>query len=604
VTGWVTRRTRGIDGPERGSIAVLAALLSVVIFTSAALAVDLGSAWSSKREVQRQADVAALSSGYLLPMNLLNRQQIADTVAARLSDNSTLWQAGAVSGSTLLNGQMSDGEVTFHHDSGLPCVVDCTQMRVVAPEAEVPMIFSRVIGIEGAAVQREATVRAVGALPDPSGVLPFWLPSGCALGSAEADTVGGTSGGSGPPSPTATPSGTATSSPTPGPLSLPVGTHQISGLSLSVVPGMPRLVTGLTLTSISHQVDRASIRFYSPDMTRYVDYAAMDLKNPASTLTVAAFQISNEITDTLGTWRIYAVVERQKTVEISSSFVTVTVGAGVPTAVPTLPTDSPTVEPSGIPVGCVGQDRGNFGQLDSPRAGYGSGSQQMRLAANIAEGLDHQLVPFVFPPSQAVSKVCNASANTFIGGAAPDNVVEDGRNCITGDTGNDGPALYDGLVAGVNGYAGRLSVARQDGETRCPGRLNRVIDASTINDDVLSCFLRNGATLEDLAQEDGVNERMLDPSIVDSPRLVWLPVVYATDRAQKGFQPIMEFVPGFITDETQTSGATPDNGVVVQGSSVSKLTIFCFNKEALPVDARSGTVSYNVNLRSIVRLVD
>ena len=98
---------------------------------------------------------------------------------------------------------------------------------------------------------------------------------------------------------------------------------------------------------------------------------------------------------------------------------------------------------------------------------------------------------------------------------------------------------------------------------------------------------------------------MLDPAVVDSPRFVWLPVVYATDRAQKDFQPILEFVPAFITDETQTTAATADNGVEISGNSVKALTLFCFNKEALPLNAQSPTVTYgSTRLRSIVRLVD
>jgi hypothetical protein len=67
----------------------------------------------------------------------------------------------------------------------------------------------------------------------------------------------------------------------------------------------------------------------------------------------------------------------------------------------------------------------------------------------------------------------------------------------------------------------------------------------------------------------------------------------------------MEFVPAFITDETQTSDATSNNGLDINGNSVKTMTLFCFSKDALPLDAQSPTVKYgNSNLRSIVRLVD
>jgi hypothetical protein len=234
----------------------------------------------------------------------------------------------------------------------------------------------------------------------------------------------------------------------------------------------------------------------------------------------------------------------------------------------------------------------------------GSGQASKRLAMNIAEGLDHQLVPFVFAPAQTPTKDCGKSGTGFIDGAAPDDVSLDGRNCIRGDTGNDGPAIFDGLVAGVDSSPGRLSTTRPGNNTTCPNRSDLVIGGHGVNNDVLSCFLRNGATLADIAEPTGVDQSMLDASVVDSPRFVWLPVVYANDRAQKNFQPIVEFVAAFITDETQTTAATSDNGIKTNGNSVKVLTLFCFNKEALPLDAQSPTVEYHESLKSIVRLVD
>ncbi len=112
-----------------------------------------------------------------------------------------------------------------------------------------------------------------------------------------------------------------------------------------------------------------------------------------------------------------------------------------------------------------------------------------------------------------------------------------------------------------------------------------------MNNDRLSCFLRNGATLARLAMDTGVTQTMLDPRVVDSPRFVWLPVVEATDRAQKNFQPIRDFVPAFITDETTTSEATVNavNGLEINGNSVKVLHVFVFNK-GCPARRREGTV--------------
>ena len=176
-----------------------------------------------------------------------------------------------------------------------------------------------------------------------------------------------------------------------------------------------------------------------------------------------------------------------------------------------------------------------------------SPTAQKAFPLNIAEGIDHQLMPYVFPSTMAATKDCG-SGSSLLPGAKLDNqggTSGNGANCIKGDTGNDGPKTYDGLVAGVDGHAGRLDASR--GATSCPSRSNLSASGKLINNDTLDCFLRNGATKSQIASDTGVNTNMLDPAIKRSPRFVYLPVVYANDRAQKGFQPIQQFVPGFIT---------------------------------------------------------
>ena len=163
--------------------------------------------------------------------------------------------------------------------------------------------------------------------------------------------------------------------------------------------------------------------------------------------------------------------------------------------------------------------------------------------------------------------------------------------------------MMDGMVQGISGVApGRLDVA--NGHTSCPSRSDLSIAGKLINNDTLSCYLRNGATLTSISQTSGVTTSMLDQSVVHSPRFVWLPVVYATDRAQKNFQPIRFFVPGFITDETQTTAATAANGLDINGNSISVLHVFTFNRDALAPIENSDTVNYDpASGGAIVRLV-
>ncbi len=52
---------------ENGAVVVVVALMVVVIFAIAALAVDLGNAFTRLRDVQSQADFSALAGGADLP---------------------------------------------------------------------------------------------------------------------------------------------------------------------------------------------------------------------------------------------------------------------------------------------------------------------------------------------------------------------------------------------------------------------------------------------------------------------------------------------------------------------------------------------------------
>lgn len=626
--------TKGRTRDESGATAVLVALLAVALFSMAAIAVDLGNAWARKRSVQKQADISALSAGYRLPQTSANKNLIAAEVAGYLNNNLASGQA-AVTGANLIDGVSSNGEVTFFDNDGQACSEDCTQMTVLAPEARVDFGFAGVMGFDHTDVQRTAKVRVVSALPPKHKMIPLWLPSGCGLGPAESDTSGGgpapaapttsiapttssaTATGTGSPSATGTDTGTESASPTVTVSATPTfapsgdaGTHALNGTSpLSVAANSTTTVSGYTVTSVPANTDRASMRFYSPDGLRFVEYAVTEAQ-PKGTLFVPPFSVGPEVSDTPGDWRVYAMIQpsgADKTPEYSQTHLVFRVGGEAPS--PTSPVDptasvtpSVTATPSSVPVNCVGQDRGNFGQLDSPRKD--GSNKQDRLALNMAKGLDHQLVPFVFASAADITKDCGKVGDS-IPGAQLDSAPVDGRNCIQGETGNDGPALYDGLVSGLLGEKGRLDVSR--GVTSCPAdpsRANTSIGSTTVNNDVLSCFLTNGATLTDITQTSGVDSSMIDPAIVDSPRFVWLPVVYANDRAQKNYQPILEFVPAFITDETQTTPATAANGLEVNGNSVSVLHTFTFSKAALPIDEQSPTIDYDpVVGGSIVRLI-
>ncbi|MGY2875441.1 hypothetical protein ACVW00_002631 [Marmoricola sp. URHA0025 HA25] len=593
---WRRARTR----TERGTVAIMVALLSVLLFGCAALAVDLGNAWARGRAVQKQVDVSALSAGWMLPMTATNKLTIAGKVAGFLSDADNRAQGQAtVTGAQLVDNDLTNGEVIFQNNDGTPCSDKCTQMRVLAPQAEVDFGFASVIGIDKTHVQREATVRVVSSLLPSKKGIPFWLPTGCGYGPTQADT---TQGGSLPSAtPTATPTATATATAAPRfvPDPAQVGGHTLNGAAVTDVGfGGTTQVNGYSVSGLSGGgVKKITLRAYPPSGTAYVDFAAQTISG--SGLSLPQFQVSGfDVSAIAGDWYVYALAEKNNSFTYSSNHLVIRVTGGpAPTATPSA---TPTAVDTGISVGCLGQERGNFGQLDSPR--HEGGSKQTRFARNIALGIDHRLVEYKFPDAVAERKQCDEPASP-LPGSQLDDTARNGNNCIVGDTGNDGPKTYDGLVAGLgDGTPGRLDVAH--GHTSCPGRSDVTMDAHVINNDVLSCYLRDHATLADITSATGVTTSMLDAAVMDSPRFVWMPVVYASDRAQKSFQPIRQFVPGFITDETQTTAATSANGLEINGNSVKVLHVFTFNRDALPTEEESETTDYDPSLGgAIVRLV-
>jgi len=579
---------------EHGAVAIVVGLLATVMFSCAAISVDLGNAWARKRDVQKQVDVSALSVGWMLPMTVSNKSDIATKVADYFTEQSNkVANQVAVTGSQLINGSNADGELYFQNVDGTPCSDNCPQMQVYAPPAKVDFGLASVIGVTSTKVQRTATVRITSELPSGEDTLPFWLPTGCGYGPTEADTTQGGTNQTATPTPTATPTSTPTATrfvPT------PVGVHQLNGTAVTPVTNSGSVtISGWWITGVGNQFKKVTLRAFPPTGSAFVDFAAQTTGNGS----VPSFNVSTEISSITGDWYVYAVAQKNNGLEYSSNYLTIRV---TPPVVAPTPTPTPTTNPTDSPVsvGCIGQDRGNFGQLDAPRVE--GGTKQARLAKNIALGMDHQLVPYVFAPNTTEQKDCG-SGSSLLPGAQLDDTSRDGNNCITGDTGNDGPKMMDGLVQGISGVAvGRLDVT--NGQTTCAGRSNITISGKLLNNDVLSCFLRNGATLADITDGTGVTTAMLDQSIIKSPRFVWLPVVYATDRAQKNYQPIREFVPGFITDETQTTAATSGNGLEINGNSVSVLHVFTFNRDAIAPRENSTSVTYSPDAGGgIVRLV-
>ncbi len=166
------------------------------------------------------------------------------------------------------------------------------------------------------------------------------------------------------------------------------------------------------------------------------------------------------------------------------------------------------------------------------------------------------------------------------------------------------------MIGPNNGKPGRLAAVNGSTKSGC-GRSDTTVGGVSINNDVLSCYLTGTNTLAAITNTNDaqVSTSMLDPEIVDSPRFIWIPQVRAVDRSHHDYQPIIRFVPAFITDETATSPAGPSNGVVCNGNgncnSIAKLVVFTFNPKALQEKDRSPVVDYDETIgRPIPLLID
>lgn len=548
---------------EDGAVAIMVGVLAVVLMAVAAMTVDLGNAWARAQSVQKQVDVSALSVGHLLPAATpADQLVVAKAVAAYLKreNNKTWGQAniGLLTGAQLLNGDPSDGEVVFTENG--------ERLEVTAPKADVGFAFAGVMGIPGVKVHATATVRVESQIPG-SNVLPFAIPSGCPFGPGKADTES--------PGKTvkATPPGDFT------PSNGDTGSHTISTLTPNTTAPTLSVPVVATLGNLPNNSTGGNIRFRI-GATNLVDIpVTWPQTSNSDRIRTVNFTVTTDVTGTSGTWKVWLLLNKY-----SESSQTFTV------------TGEPPPDP--LPVGCANKMQGNFGKLDSPR--NDEHKQPEAYALNIAKGLDHLVVPFRSPSSEDCGK--NSPIPDAVLDVAPIPPPDQPQpNCLHVEPGNAGPNTMDGLVTGVNSVKGRLDA--QNGNTKAGCGSNATINGVTVNNDKLSCFLRNGATLAQLASPAGVTSDMLDPAAVKSPRFVWIPVFHSLTRQGHEFQPILKFVPAFITDETQTTAATSDNGVIWSGNSVSSIQVFTFNPAALPIDERDPSIPYDPNLTRVVRLI-
>lgn len=181
---------------DGGAVAVITALVAVLLFTVAALAVDLSSAYARRLAVQTVADVAARDAAAALPSTcdavLAGARSLA-AEANRVPDDSgapslTSPASFAAVPAALLDDDLTNGEIDVYgpdlNGGGViddapaditPCPGFATRVRVIAPPRTVRFSFGQLVDREQVSITASAVAGIVSALP----LLPLAIPAEC-----------------------------------------------------------------------------------------------------------------------------------------------------------------------------------------------------------------------------------------------------------------------------------------------------------------------------------------------------------------------------------------------------------------------------------------
>lgn len=585
----------GRQRDERASVSVLVAFFSVTMFVIAAMAVDLGNAMTRKRDVQSQADFAALAAGSHLAGTKTSGDPAVLAVADYLNKNQPLDEDGdpcqvtksCVSAAALVDGVDANGEVYFS-DGG-------NKLRVVAPEAYVDFGLANVLGATGMDVQSDATVAVLS--PKGRGVLPMYVAmgQGCDYG---LQTLTDPAGGHvvTPAVPTLAFDSDTNQMTLQGPLVPDQVALGASGVSVQITANRYRDVTRVGFFR-GDNPDPALVIGDAPGEVNWVSPATPPPAFTANNGTITV-TIPNSVTAVEAVWyvRLFQAGGTNRW-SARSEALPLRVGDTI--------------------IECqAGSQDGNFGTLKIPR----SSNPSNWIPMNIALGLEAPLSLAKFP-RDPVPWQCSASD--------PEAVLSDqhtrlpGTNCLDTDTGLTAETATEGFIAGGSGYSGLLasntSSADPDGSGGCAPNgttspVNSGVRGQLVNNDILTCFLTDTTTtLATIANRNYNGGPRLHPDIYKSPRFAWVPVfVQEVATGGSGHYSIIDFRPVFITEQPLSAtkannavGSSTNNGLGVSSNKLETIKVIFFNANALPPgDGDSPTGPFLGTGPPVIRLVD
>lgn len=545
---WTSRRAT----QESGAVAIVVALLALVLLGVGAFAVDMGAVYAKRSALQSNVDMAVLAAAAELDNGGTCNPEVVAKAIEYLGNS-----ANEVPDQFAINLGGAPGD-----DDGF---IRCDNWRVDlwAPRAKVVAGMARALGNDAdidVPAHAAAQIKALAT----SYSLPMYAVEGCASGQ---QTISDPPPG---PSPSADP-----------PALTPAGTSKIKNLTISPSEAPDAAVAPFPVT-VSGQVRDANpttqgqVVFVNP-----ADGTTVDAGTPATlpggnwtNFSLSISTVPQAVLDSPGIWWVRIRVTDAATVDYSPS------AESVPFT-------------NGELLFCDGTVSGNFGTLKIARS---EGNPSTWLERNIIEGIE---------PTLGV----NPSDSVPCAPVDSESVPTSPTDCVSTDPGFPLEAATDGLVDGSGTARGRLDQDTTEGCDRNGGS-SRTQTAPALNDDMLSCFIVSGDSIQALLEgKPGI----LSADIFSSPRFFMIPVIpeQASNGASSAY-PIVGFRPGFITEEALS--ATKDNpgsvlrhnGVEIGPSGVEKLNVVLFDEASLPdtAPAVGGEADYTGDGPKVIVLVE
>ena len=558
---WKVKRQRG---PERGAIAIVFALVVVVLFGLAAAGVDLGNAMNRKKQLQTNADFAALAGGGSLPAATTtptSTDPVVLAVAKYLYDNVVYDDSGftpdpSVIAQKIVSANPADytryGRVQYgyYHPNGT-FIPNPNYVTVTAPTTHVNFGLAAAIGFSGTGVSARATA-GLKSKGSSSFTLPFFAYDGCDWGQQviSHDTANSTPLNLYAPTDDNEAALTAPSDASPNASPKQVVLNDTStlltltgtGLAASAAPNDPT------------QPGILALGFFLSDGSAPVELPAGSF-DPLSSATAIRFRLPAAVAANDGAVYYLRVqkwvdVSKNKTPDWQKRWSAVS-------------TTMPFVEVGSATLFCNNsKSAGNFGSLSIFRIDSSANEATGWLPLNMALGLQE---PYVKLNTYVPTAPNIIDANSCKNGdpiAKPSDEELSGVliNCAVTNVGFPQNSATNGFLTGVTGTPGAPGrLTRPDAISVGCGGSNgapalRDFKGHAINNDVLSCFFTNTTvTVSQVSSETYSGGVVLDPAIFGSPRFFTVPVINSLPATGKKAFPIVDFRYAFLTGENGTA---------------------------------------------------